>query len=626
MVEIVSNLSFAKKMILLIVSFALPICILAFMMFRVQTKGLDFAGKEKVGISYQKPLEKILRSLSLHKIVAQRALHGDAESSSKLTGLDSEIDEAMKDLDQVNTAKGETLEFTPEGLKQRKRDGADYQNVSSHWTQLKSDMSHFQAEQSNTAHDQLIGLVHTMITHLGDTSNLILDPDLDTYYLADMVIGSLPQTQDRAQDIITQVEVMLRRKNVSAEDKVKVAVYAAMLKESDVGRTLSDSQTSLNEDPHFYGVSETLQSNLPPAIQIYQKSAENLQQALEKISTTGDANIAVNDFLLTSHEYLEASYKLWDVSSRELDVLLDKRIASLSTERTVNLVIVLVVLLGCCLFSANITRTLSRVIMNVTQSLSHSEEKVQQSSEQLNAAGSKLSSSSTEAAASLEETVASLEELTSMVKLNSDNAKEAARLASSARDSAMTGESEIKTLISAMGNISGSSKKIEEIIQVIDDIAFQTNLLALNAAVEAARAGEQGKGFAVVAEAVRSLAQRSASSAKDISSLIKESVGQVQHGSDIADRSGVVLNEIVISIKKVSELNSEIAAANVEQTTGIEQISRAMNQLDQAGQSNAASAEEIAAAAEVMFDESKSMHGHVSQLKLVVGSDLKKAA
>lgn len=145
--------------------------------------------------------------------------------------------------------------------------------------------------------------------------------------------------------------------------------------------------------------------------------------------------------------------------------------------------------------------------------------------------------------------------------------------------------------------ISQDSKKIEEIIHVIDDIAFQTNLLALNAAVEAARAGEQGKGFAVVAEAVRALAQRSASAAKEINGLIKESVERTEQGSSIADNSGQVLTRIVSSVNKVVTLNKEIAQASNEQSQGISQISKAMNQLDQASQSNAASSEEIAATA-----------------------------
>lgn len=237
----------------------------------------------------------------------------------------------------------------------------------------------------------------------------------------------------------------------------------------------------------------------------------------------------------------------------------------------------------------------SATVGKIAGQLKEANDRVASSVEQLNAAGNSLSQSSTEAAASLEETVASLEELTSMVQMNSDNARQAATLSASSRDAAEKGEHEIQSLIKSMTEISQSSKKIEEIISVIDDIAFQTNLLALNAAVEAARAGEQGKGFAVVAEAVRALAQRSASAAKDITGLIKDSVSQIERGSHTADQSGTVLTNIVTSVKKVSDLNNEIAAASSEQTAGIQQISKAMNQLDQASQSNAASAEEIAA-------------------------------
>nr|BFD64111.1 hypothetical protein BdHM001_27920 [Bdellovibrio sp. HM001] len=259
---------------------------------------------------------------------------------------------------------------------------------------------------------------------------------------------------------------------------------------------------------------------------------------------------------------------------------------------------ILTTIIGNVLISATLILIAARIsssISAISSKLTDASHHVASAVSQMTGAGNSLSQSSTEAAASLEETVASLEELSSMVQMNSDNAKQAASLSASSRLVAEKGQEEITRLIASMEEISKSSRKIGEIINVIDDIAFQTNLLALNAAVEAARAGEQGKGFAVVAEAVRSLAQRSALAAKDISLLIKESVVQVEQGSQIASESGVVLDNIVMSVKKVADLNNEIATASSEQTAGIQQISKAMNQLDQASQSNAASAEEIAA-------------------------------
>ncbi|WP_374034632.1 methyl-accepting chemotaxis protein [Bdellovibrio bacteriovorus] len=258
-------------------------------------------------------------------------------------------------------------------------------------------------------------------------------------------------------------------------------------------------------------------------------------------------------------------------------------------------------------------------LKNIADTVAESKANVEQASEQLSLASQQLANSSTEAAASLEETVASLEELTSMVKLNAGNASQASDLSRNSQENAVKGDHEIQGLISAMTDINKSSRKIEEIIAVIDDIAFQTNLLALNAAVEAARAGEQGKGFAVVAEAVRALAQRSSQAAKEISSLIKNSVDQIEGGAVIADRSGIALKDIVDSVVKVSALNSEIASASSEQSEGIAQISRAMNQLDQATQSNAASAEEAAASSEMMLKQAKLLGEQVESLQKIVG-------
>jgi methyl-accepting chemotaxis protein len=218
-----------------------------------------------------------------------------------------------------------------------------------------------------------------------------------------------------------------------------------------------------------------------------------------------------------------------------------------------------------------------------------------------------LSQRTEEQASSLEETASSMEELTSTVRQNSDNARQANQLASNAREQAEKGGSVIKSAISAMIAISASSKKVTDIIGVIDEIAFQTNLLALNAAVEAARAGEQGRGFAVVASEVRNLAQRSASAAKEIKELINDSGEKVKEGSMLVDESGRTLEEIVIGAKKVGDIISEIAAAGAEQTQGIEQVNKAVTQMDEMTQQNAALVEQAAAASESLEEQGKGL-------------------
>ncbi|WP_018949323.1 methyl-accepting chemotaxis protein [Thioalkalivibrio sp. ALMg11] len=218
-----------------------------------------------------------------------------------------------------------------------------------------------------------------------------------------------------------------------------------------------------------------------------------------------------------------------------------------------------------------------------------------------------LSQRTEEQASSLEETASSMEEMTSTVKSNADNARQANQLASAARDKAQEGGQIVEKTVSAMGEINQSSKKIADIIGVIDEIAFQTNLLALNAAVEAARAGEQGRGFAVVATEVRNLAQRSAQAAKEIKTLINDSVERIGEGSKLVDNSGKALEEIVDSVKKVSDIIAEIAAASEEQSTGLDEINKAVTQLDEVTQQNAALVEEAAAASESLDDQSREL-------------------
>ncbi|MDB5756644.1 MAG: Methyl-accepting chemotaxis protein, partial [Massilia sp.] len=224
-----------------------------------------------------------------------------------------------------------------------------------------------------------------------------------------------------------------------------------------------------------------------------------------------------------------------------------------------------------------------------------------------------LSARTEQQAASLEETASSMEELTATVKQNAEHAHQASKLAVAASEVAVKGGEVVSEVVATMASIKESSKRIAEIIGVIDGIAFQTNILALNAGVEAARAGEQGRGFAVVASEVRNLAQRSAAAAKEIKVLIDDSVEKVHAGTLLADKAGKTMNEVVTSVKRVTGLIGEIADASAEQTIGIEQVNQAIAAMDQATQQNAALVEEAAAAA-------TSMREHAGSLNRVIGA------
>ena len=271
------------------------------------------------------------------------------------------------------------------------------------------------------------------------------------------------------------------------------------------------------------------------------------------------------------------------------------------------------------LMAGYLSWSLLKVLNTVRENLSDSGREIARVGLRILDASEQLASGSTEAASSLEQTVSSIAELNSMVAQNSEDAQTAAKISKESRSKAEAGDAQMSQLIQAMGEISESSRRIAEVTDVIEDIAFQTNLLALNAAVEAARAGEQGKGFAVVAEAVRSLAQRSATSAKDIGSMIQESKSKIERGVQIADQGGVALRSMLQAVQEVSNLNERIALASKEQTAGLSQISKAMNQLDSATQSNSISAEESTQGSGELMDQAVELQAVVDRLDGYMG-------
>ena len=264
---------------------------------------------------------------------------------------------------------------------------------------------------------------------------------------------------------------------------------------------------------------------------------------------------------------------------------------------------------------ASISNTVEKLV-EIISGIKSGANEVGVAAEQVSQGNANLSQRTQEQASSLEEVASSMEEMTSTVNQNAENAQQANQLASSARSQADAGGKIVIQAISAMKEINDSSKQIADIIGVIDEIAFQTNLLALNAAVEAARAGEQGRGFAVVASEVRNLAGRSATAAKEIKTLIKDSVEKVEDGTRLVDESGTALEEIVNSVKKVSDIIGEIAAASQEQSDGIGQVNTALLQMDETTQQNAALVEEASAASEAMGAQAQELTALVAYFKI----------
>jgi len=260
-------------------------------------------------------------------------------------------------------------------------------------------------------------------------------------------------------------------------------------------------------------------------------------------------------------------------------------------------------------------KLLARIVDVVTTTRT-STDSVAVAARQIAAGNADLSSRTEQQAAALEESASSIEQLTAMVQQNSENARQANKLALSASDIASQGGAVVREVVETMNSINDSSRKIVDIIAVIDGIAFQTNILALNAAVEAARAGEQGRGFAVVASEVRSLAQRSASAAKEIKQLIDDSVDKVGAGSKLVEQAGSTMSDIVDSVARVTQIVGEIADASEEQSTGIEQVNAAISQMDETTQQNAALVEQAAAAAQALQHQAETLEQVVSAFRL----------
>ena len=583
------------------------------------SKDIAFTATEQYGNRYQRPLEELLESIPTHQLLARRYLAGQTDLQEQMKAAEGRVDAAMQTLRTVDSQLGEALQFTPEGLAKRKREHCTWDTLHQEWESLKGGVGGQTVENSDKSHAHLIADVRTMITHAGDTSNLILDSDLDSYYLMDATLVALPQTQDRLATIEMLGRDAIRNGKIGDGQRIQLAVAAALLKEADLDRTMGDIQTSLNEDQNFYGTSQGLQQNLPPAGQEYSKATEALLDLMRKTVDAPDTPVTEAEFAAAASGARKASFRLWQTGVQELDALLQKRIDELARMRLWALVLTALALLVSAGIAAVVIRSAIGSLRAVSERLLRQGEGIAAASTQIAAASQELASGASEQAASLEETAASEEEINSMARKNCENSRSAAELVTRSQQKFDAANHSLDEMVISIGQINAESDKISKIIKVIDEIAFQTNILALNAAVEAARAGEAGLGFAVVADEVRNLAQRCAQAAKDTAALIEDSIAKTNDGKNKVDQVATAIRAITEESASIKLLVDDVDQSSQEQTRGIEEVAKAISQIEQVTQKNAANAEETASSAVELHAQAAALKELVEQVTTLVG-------
>lgn len=441
--------------------------------------------------------------------------------------------------------------------------------VGDHWSKLKADLADFKFSQL----DDLISRTSASIDNITNQSNLILDPDLDSYYSMDSYCLRFANIMGKIYDLKQNGLNKLQNKAYNQLNLIKTSV-------------LLDEQNEIVKAnlAVIYGFNHSIKADYDEVTNGSYQATKDFLALNEKViagakispaiyAASADKAIAANK--TTDEQYAKTLYRLAGI-----------RVNKYKSQEPISVLITVVSLLILGYLAVGFYLSLVESVTKVSKGLSDIADEVNETTLKLTEESERLAADNSEQAASIQETAATLEEMTSMVAQNTNNTKQATGLALKAKEAANAGSEDMIELMTSMNELKSSSNEIAKIIKVIDEIAFQTNILALNAAVEAARAGDAGKGFAVVAEEVRNLAQRSAQAAQDTSSIIEGNISLSEKSVLITQKTGEALEEINLQVQKVNEIIKEVAVATEEQSQGISQINIAVNQMSTVTQNN----------------------------------------
>ncbi len=354
-----NNLKVSQKLMLICIFFVMPDTVMLYLFITGINANIASARLEKKGNDFQPPLEELLNLLPQHRSLAQKAISGQLRSDADISRIEAKIDAAFDQLESLSRRIGADLQFTDESLAKRKREQYRPHLVRREWEELKSRLLHLDLDSCAERHLELVAAVRAMITHAGDMSYLILDPDLDGYYLMDAALLALPQNQDRLAAVMAHGETVLKQAEIPAQERQQFAVYARLLQEADLDRITSSLQTALNEDPNFYGISPTLQARIPPALKEYTLAAENFIEMTRWLADSTAPDMTANEYVASGAKARAASFALWKIANQEFDTLLQHRIDSYARQRTKSLIVAAFALLAAVSFVTFITRSIS---------------------------------------------------------------------------------------------------------------------------------------------------------------------------------------------------------------------------------------------------------------------------